>query len=78
MSTCEATFMLGAAEPKNADCHVTACIGPSGDVDHILRHAFAVAKALEAPVTLLQILEGQSSQMRPDPIEWDLRHQEAN
>jgi K+-sensing histidine kinase KdpD len=78
MSTCEATFMLGAAEPKNADCHVTACIDPSGDVDHILRHAFAVAKALEAPVTLLQILEGQSSQMRPDPIEWDLRHQEAN
>jgi nucleotide-binding universal stress UspA family protein len=69
--------MLGAAEPKNADCHVTACIDPSGDVDHILRHAFAVAKALEAPVTLLQILEGQSSQMRPDPIEWDLRHQEA-
>jgi nucleotide-binding universal stress UspA family protein len=63
---------------KDATCHVTACLDRPDGVDHIVRHAFTLGKALAAPVTLFQVLDGQQGQVGcPDPIEWDLRRHEA-
>src|SRR3546814_3092410 len=41
-------------------------------------HASALADALDFPVTLLQVLDAEASpDVRPDPIEWNLRRREA-
>lgn len=69
--------------PKHADaqagtCHVVACLDRSEYAADVVFHAFRIAQALEVPVTLLQVLEGQpGKEVRPDPIEWDLRRHEA-
>ncbi|SDD80651.1 Nucleotide-binding universal stress protein, UspA family [Sphingomonas sp. YR710] len=64
-------------EPGRATGRVTACIAHPAQADGIVPHAFALAKALDAPVTLLQVLEGERAPARPDPIEWDMRRHEA-
>lgn len=63
---------------KDGDYRVTACVDRTDGGDHVVRQAFTMAKALAAPVTLFQVLEGQPGQATcPDPIEWDLRRYEA-
>ena len=58
--------------------HVVACVDRSDQAGRIIPHAFTIAQALCAPVTLLQVLEAQPGQeLRPDPIEWDLRRHSA-
>lgn len=57
---------------------VIACIDCSDHSAWIVPHAVTLATALDLPVTLLQVLEGQASpEARPDPIEWSLRRREA-
>ena len=77
MSTSNALFP-GRADTQAGTCHVVACLDRSEHAAGVVSHAFAIAQALEVPVTLLQVLEGQpAKEMRPDPIEWDLRRHEA-
>jgi len=58
------------------DIHIAACINHSDQASPIVFHAFAMAKALDAPVTLVHALESNHGPARPDPIEWDLRRHE--
>lgn len=71
----------GAANQSGKDetrqMHVAACVSHPRQASPIARHAFALAKNLGAPVTLLQVLEPAHPAARPDPIEWDLRRHEA-
>lgn len=63
---------------KDTDYRVTACVDRADGGDHVVRHAFTMAKALAAPVTLFQVLDGPAGPATcPDPIEWDLRRHEA-
>jgi len=58
--------------------HVVVCIDNSKQAARIIPHGYVMAEALGAPVTLLQVLEAKPTySVRPDPIEWDLRRQEA-
>jgi len=57
---------------------ILACIDRADEAASIMPHAFALAEALDAPLTLLQVLETRApSEVKPDPIEWDLRRHEA-
>lgn len=58
--------------------HVVACVDHSWHAKKIIPHALAIANALGSPLTLLQVLEAhRSNDLRPDPIEWDIRRHEA-
>lgn len=58
--------------------HVIACVDCSEHARTIAAHARAIARALRVPLTLLQVLEMQSGKdLRPDPIECDIRRHEA-
>src|SRR3546814_17385887 len=64
---------LPAAEPG-----VVACIDCADRNAWVYPHAAALAGALDFPVTLLQVLDAEASpDVRPDPIEWNLRRREA-
>lgn len=77
MSISNALFPI-RTDTQAGTCHVVACLDRSEHAAGIVSHAFAIAHALELPVTLLQVLEAQSpKEARPDPIEWDLRRHEA-
>lgn len=77
MSTSSALFSTHADAQAGAR-QVVACLDRSEHAPGIVAHAFAIAHALGVPVTLLQVLEGQPArEMRPDPIEWDIRRHEA-
>lgn len=65
------------APHSKANAQITACISQSGPALPVALHAFALAKSLNAPVTLLQVLEPDQNAERPDPVEWDLRRHEA-
>ncbi len=66
------------ADTGRHERNVIACVDRSEHAAKIVPHAIAIANALGLPVTLLQVLEMQSAgDLRPDPIEWDLRRQEA-
>ena len=58
--------------------HVIACVDRSEHAGKIIPHACAMARALDMPLTLLRVLEARpTTNFRPDPIEWDIRRQEA-
>lgn len=58
--------------------HVIACVDEATGPGRVLRHALTIAHALHLPVTLLQVLEPPPTRdFRLDPIEWDIRRQEA-
>jgi nucleotide-binding universal stress UspA family protein len=66
-----------AAKPAGPR-YVIACIDCSEHAAKVISHAYAIGDALDAPVTLLQVLEVKQAQaFRPDPIEWDLCRREA-
>lgn len=78
MSICGALSPIPSDGLPSGTCNVVACVDRSGRADTVVPHAFAIARALGAPVTLLQVLEPQAIQnSRPDPIEWDLRRHDA-
>jgi len=64
---------LPASEPG-----IVACIDCADRNAWVYPHAAALADALEFPITLLQVLNAETSaDVRPDPIEWNLRRREA-
>lgn len=77
MSACEASAANRSGRDRAEEMRVTACISHPRQAAPIVLHAFALAKTLGAPVTLLQVLEANGAPPRPDPIEWDLRRHEA-
>jgi nucleotide-binding universal stress UspA family protein len=77
MPTTEAVTLSHPADSSLAH-YVTACVNMSGQAASVVPHAFAIAQALGAPLTLLHVLEPRAvKEARPDPIEWDLRRHEA-
>lgn len=57
---------------------VLACLDASASMRRLIPHAMAVAEALKAPLTLLHVLDlPPRSDGLPDPVEWDIRRQEA-
>lgn len=63
---------------RHAERHVIACVDRSRHAERIVPHALAVANALGSPVILLQVLEAHPGyDLRPDPIEWNIRRHEA-
>lgn len=77
MSAGEAQLPNNSGKNDNEDMHIAACISHSNHAMPIVMHAFAMAKALEAPVTLLHVLKYDQAPARLDPIEWDLRRHEV-
>ncbi|MBT2188356.1 universal stress protein [Sphingobium nicotianae] len=77
MPTSNALYSSRAAG-QTGGSQVVACLDRSENSAGIVPHAFAIARALDIPVTLLQVLDSpQGLDMRPDPLEWDLRRHEA-
>jgi nucleotide-binding universal stress UspA family protein len=57
---------------------VLACLDGSGLGERVVPHALAVARAFDAPVTVLRVLECPSRGEGPfDPMEWEMRRSEA-
>lgn len=57
---------------------LAVCLDGSELGERVLPHAFAVARAFGAPLTLIRVLEGGASGDGPsDPLEWELRRKEA-
>lgn len=77
MSTAETNALAETPGNYADNAHITACVSQSGPAGPIVLHAFALAKTLGAPVTLLQVLEGDQASALPDPLEWDIRRHEA-
>lgn len=68
----------GSEPARIAFRRIAACVDGSELGERVLPHAFAVAKAFGAPLTLVRALECGSARGRLlDPIEWDLRRKEA-
>jgi nucleotide-binding universal stress UspA family protein len=58
--------------------HVMACIDTSAHARKIIPHAIAIAKAMEATLTLVRVLEPRpTGEGPPDPVEWDIRRHQA-
>lgn len=74
-----AAFPLPSQPHMHAsDPGIVACIDCADRNAWIYPHAAALADALDCPVTLLQVLNAEASpDVRPDPIEWNLRRREA-
>lgn len=65
--------------PTDAVDRVVACLDRSRLSQKVIPYAAAIAQALQAPLTLLQVLEVASKAGAPaDPIEWDIRRREAH
>lgn len=57
--------------------HVLACVDASPFADAVLAHAAAVAKAAEARLTVICVIEASTAQAPTDPVEWMLRHRDV-
>jgi nucleotide-binding universal stress UspA family protein len=57
--------------------HVLACVDASPFSDAVLAHAGAVARAAEARLTVMRVLEASAVQAPMDPVEWTLRHRDV-
>ncbi|MEY4722359.1 MAG: hypothetical protein RIQ46_2084 [Pseudomonadota bacterium] len=69
---------IPSCPPARETRQIVACLDRSEQAARVMDHAFAIGQAMDAPVTLLQVLEtGPEPASRPDPIEWDLRRREA-
>src|SRR3546814_4364117 len=65
--------------PPASDPGIVACIDCADRNAWVYPHAAALADALDFPVTLLQVLDAEASpDVRPDPIEWNLRRRERS
>lgn len=64
--------------PPASEPGIVACIDCTDRNAWVYPHAAVLAAALDFPVTLLQVLDAAASpDVRPDPIEWNLRRREA-
>jgi len=67
-----------AADSGPAFRHVMACVDTSALAQKVISHAVAVAKAMEAALTLVRVLEPRpTGEVPPDPVEWDIRRRLA-
>jgi nucleotide-binding universal stress UspA family protein len=57
--------------------HVLACVDASPFSDAVLAHAAAVARAADARMTVMRVLEAAAVQAPMDPVEWTLRHRDV-
>ncbi len=57
--------------------HVLACVDTSRFAQAVLAHATAVASAVDARLTVIRVLEPSRGQPPTDPVEWMLRHRDA-
>jgi nucleotide-binding universal stress UspA family protein len=61
-----------------APCRIAACVDTSAMARDVIAHAVAVAKALQAELTLIRVLETRPAGGMPaDPVEWEIRRREA-
>ena len=61
-----------------APCRIAACVDTSAVARDVIAHAVAVAKALQAELTLIRVLETRPAGGTPaDPVEWEIRRREA-
>ena len=66
------------ANSQPAFRHVMACVDTSALARKVIPHAVAIAKAMEAALTLVRVLEpGPTGEGPPDPVEWDIRRHQA-
>jgi nucleotide-binding universal stress UspA family protein len=67
------------SEASASSCRrVIACVDGSEPNQRIIPHALAVATALDAPLTLLRVVEPPPADSSPqDPVEWEFRRREA-
>src|ERR1039458_6568510 len=57
---------------------VMACVDTSAHARKVIPHAIAIAKAMEAALTLVRVLEpGPTGEGLLDPVEWDIRRHQA-
>src|SRR3546814_4625828 len=78
MSAVAAVPLPPQPPPPASDPGIVACIDCADRNAWVYPHAAALADALDFPVTLLQVLDAEASpDVRPDPIEWNLRRREA-
>ncbi|PBN42886.1 universal stress protein [Sphingobium sp. D43FB] len=78
MSAISAFPSLLQAPPTPKGSGIVACIDCTDRNAWIYPHALALATTLDVPITLLQVLDGDTSpDTRPDPIECNLRRREA-
>lgn len=78
MSAIAAFPLPSQPHPAASEPGVIACIDCTDRNAWVFPHAVALATALDFPVTLLQVLDGDAAPgTRPDPIERNLRRREA-
>src|SRR5664280_2478234 len=66
------------ANSQPAFRHVMACVDTSALARKVIPHAVAIAKAMEAALTLVRVLEpAPTGEGPPDPVEWDIRRHQA-
>ena len=66
------------ANSRPAFCRVMACVDTSAHARKVIPHAIAIAKAMEAALTLVRVLEpAPTGEGPPDPVEWDIRRHQA-
>lgn len=67
-----------AANSGPAFRRVMACVDTSALAQKVISHAVAVAKAMEAALTLVRVLEPRpTGEVPSDPVEWDIRRRLA-
>ena len=66
------------ANSRPAFRRVMACVDTSALARKVIPHAVAIAKAMEATLTLVRVLEpGPTGEGPLDPVEWDIRRHQA-
>lgn len=64
-------------ENRSTGGRVVACVDNSALAGRVTLHALAVARALDAPITLLRVIEAKPTGAAPtDPVEWSIRRHE--
>lgn len=69
------------SEPQSSTLfrRITVCVDGSAMSDTLVHHAADAAKAFDAPLTILRVLEPDpnADANPPDPLDWDVRQREA-
>ena len=72
-------FQRGSPTPSAPFRRIAVCVDGSKMGETLVRHAAMVAAAFEAPLTILRVLESESSTdtTPSDPLDWGVRQREA-
>lgn len=75
----ESNTEVSERSSSEASSPVLACVDASASTRKLIPHAVAIAEALNAPLTLLHVLDLPPRSDGPaDPVEWSIRRQEAH